>query len=108
MPPIEKIKHGIKTVRTLYTEDRNPGVAKTAFTTLYKMLGNIQKDPSNEKFKKINLANEAFQKRVGKISGALHILKGVGFIEMPDMTLLLVTVDEGILKEAIRLLENNL
>ena len=31
MAPIDRIKHGLKTVRTLYTEDRNPGVAKTAF-----------------------------------------------------------------------------
>ena len=31
-PPLEEIKHGIKTVKTLYTEDRQPGVAKTCLS----------------------------------------------------------------------------
>ena len=47
-------------MRTLYTEDRQPGVAKTAFKTISVYLGNVMKDPNEEKFKKINLGNEAF------------------------------------------------
>jgi hypothetical protein len=39
------------------------------------------KDLNEEKFRKINLANENFQKRVGKITGGLSILKGCGFEE---------------------------
>ena len=57
---VELVKHGIKTVRTLYTEDRQPGVAKTAFKTISVYLGNVMKDPNEDKFKKINLGNEAF------------------------------------------------
>ena len=30
---IELVKHGLKTVKLLYTEDRQPGVAKTCFKT---------------------------------------------------------------------------
>jgi hypothetical protein len=58
-----------------------PGIAKTCFKTISVYLGNIMKDPQEEKFRKINLGNENFQKRVGKITGGLNILKGVGFIE---------------------------
>lgn len=86
---VELVKHGIKTVRTLYTEERQPGIAKTCFKTIHVYLSNILKDPNEEKFKKINLANENFQKRVGKINGGLSILKGAGFTEHPDSILFL-------------------
>jgi hypothetical protein len=59
-PPIEELKHGVKTVKTLYTEDRQPGVAKTCFKTISIYVGNVVKDPSDSKFHTINLANEAF------------------------------------------------
>lgn len=78
---IELVKHGLKTVRLLYTEDRQPGVAKTCYKTCHVYLTNIQKNPTEEKFRRINLGNEAFQKRVGKITGGLSILKGSGFLE---------------------------
>ena len=47
-------------MKTIYTEDRQPGIAKTCFKTITVYLGNVLKDPSEEKFKKINLTNEAF------------------------------------------------
>jgi hypothetical protein len=78
---VELVKHGLKLVRTLYTEDRNPGVAKTCFKTIHVYLTNALKDPNEEKFRRINLGNEAFQKRVGKVNGGLSILKGAGFAE---------------------------
>ena len=49
-PPLEEIKHGIKTVKTLYTEDRQPGVAKTCFKTISVYTGNVLKDPNDPKF----------------------------------------------------------
>ena len=57
---IELVKHGLKTVRTIYTEDRQPGVAKTCFKTCHVYLGNVLKDREEEKYKRINLGNEAF------------------------------------------------
>jgi len=105
---IELVAHGIKTVRTLYTEDRQPGVAKTAFKTCHVVLSNVLKDPNEEKFKRINLSNENFQKKVGKITGSLSILKGAGFVEQADGFLVLDAIDPSVVKEAIRLLENNL
>jgi hypothetical protein len=79
VPPIDLVKQGIKTVKSLYTEDRQPGVAKTCFKTINVYVNNVMKDPSDPKFQSINLGNEAFQKRVGKINGGLVILKGLGF-----------------------------
>ena len=66
------------------------------------------KTPLEDKFKKINLTNEAFQKRVGKITGGLTILKGAGFEQTDDGTLEIHEIKEPIIKEALRLLENNL
>lgn len=54
------MKHGIKIVGTLYTEERQPGIAKTCFKTITVYLKNALKDPMDEKFKRINQANEAF------------------------------------------------
>ena len=59
-PPIEEIKHGIKTVKTLYTEDRQPGVAKSCLKTCAAYTGNVLKDPTEPKYLSINLGNEAF------------------------------------------------
>ena len=88
--PLELIKHGIKTVKTLYTEERSPGVAKTCFKTIGVYTNNVVKDPSEPKFQSVNLANEAFQKRVGKINGGKIILKGFGFEEDTDQNKLIL------------------
>lgn len=54
------------------------------------------------------MQNEAFQKRVGKITGGLAILKAAGFEEQADDSLYVVNVDENLIKETLRLLENNM
>ena len=108
-PPIDEIKHGIKTVKTLYTEDRNPGIAKTCFKTINIYVGNVVKDPSEPKFQSINLLNEAFQKRVGKINGGRMILKGFGFEEDADGSkLTLSKYDADLFAKAMELLKYEL
>ena len=105
-PPLEEIKHGIKTVKTLYTEERQPGVCKTCLKTISVYTGNVVKDPSDPKFQSINLANEAFQKRVGKINGALGILKGFGFeVDNEQNKLVLKNYDEALFKKGIECLQ---
>ncbi len=71
-------------------------------------LTNVLKDKNEEKFQRINLGNDAFQKRVGKITGGMNILKGAGFVEQPDNTLYMEQINEEIIKEALRLLENSI
>lgn len=106
--PLEKVDGGIKLVTDVYTEDRSPGVAKTCLGTIRLYLSNVVKDPSEEKFRRINLANENFQKRVGKVTGGLIILKGVGFEEHPDGTLFLASPDVDLVKQVISKLEQKL
>jgi len=39
------------------------------------------KDPTDDRFKAINLSNKAFLKRVGNVIGGKVILKEAGFVE---------------------------
>jgi len=48
--PAELVENGIKMVKTLYTEIRAPGVAKTCLKTVHTFIKNIQGSPDNEKF----------------------------------------------------------
>lgn len=68
---------------------------------------NVVKDQDNEKFRKINLDNNAVQTRVAKVNGGLAILKGVGFASNPDgtNTLILDKVDMPVIEAAIKQLE---
>ena len=99
---LELLEHGIKTVKTLYTEFRQPGVAKLCFKTCNTFVGNVLKDVNEEKYKKVNLDNNAVNTRVGKINGGKAILKGLGFYENPDgtNTLVMTNVDVDLLKKA--------
>lgn len=96
------MKEGIKIVTTLYTEERKPGVAKTCFKTFHTFCKNVVKDPKEEKFRTINLANEKVRDKIGKISGGLAMLKGVGFYENDEGNLYLADdyLDVDLLKEA--------
>lgn len=105
--PVEQIEHGITTVKTLYTDVRAPGVSKLCMKTCCTFVRNLMKDPDNDKFRRINLDNEAVQKRVTKINGGLIILKGIGFTEAKDGSSFLVmeTVDKAHLQKAEQLLK---
>ena len=97
----------MKIVNTLYTEDRKPGVAKTCFKTFYIFLKNVVKDPKNEKFRVVNLHNEKVAARIGKLSGGIGMLKGVGFSENGDKNLQLQDedLDLDLLKEVMEFVE---
>ena len=100
--PAQQVAHGITTVKTLYTEIRAPGVAKTCLKTCNTFIGNVLKDQNNEKFRRINLDNNAVKERVVKVNGGLAILKGVGFAPASDGTnfLQLENVDVAVLQDA--------
>jgi hypothetical protein len=99
---LELLEFGIKTVKTIYTEFRQPGVAKTCFKTCNTFAGNVLKDVNEPKYQKVNLDNAAVNTRVAKINGGKAILKGLGFYENPDgtNTLLMTKVDVDLLKKA--------
>lgn len=100
---------GIATIATLYTEFRAPGVAQTCFKTLSTLLGNLLKDPSNEKFRKVNLDNEAIKKRVATINGGLSVLKGAGFTKAEDGNYLQVdTIDAKLVQEIVGMVQSKI
>ena len=111
-PPKELIDTGIKTVNQIYTNSRAPGVAKTCFKTCSTFGTNVLKDPSQEKFRKVNLDNENVKKRVGDLSGAKSILKGMGFIPNPDGSNTLIIpegkVDEPSIQYALQAMKMHL
>lgn len=106
-PPLEQIQHGIKTVKTLYTEDRQPGVAKLCFKTIATLTGNVIKDPNEVKYQSINLENKAIQTRVAKINGGKIILVGFGFAE-EDGKMVLQNFDKAIFEKGVALLNDEL
>lgn len=58
LTPIQMVENGIKLVTSLYTEDRQPGVAKNCLKTCLTFMQNVIKDPKDAKFRKVNLQNE--------------------------------------------------
>ena len=101
--PAQLVENGIKMVTTLYPESRAPGVAKTCLKTINTFVKNVKGDPSNEKFRKVNLENAAVQKRVGKINGGKQILKAVGFIETDDGSAMIMSdVNDAVLENAMQ------
>lgn len=103
--PVEKIQLAAKSLKTAHPNNLFPGAAATAFDTIRLYLQNILKNPAEEKFRKINLGNENFMKRVGNLFGGITILKDCGFVENNGF-LLMEKVDESLLKAAINILMN--
>ncbi|XP_019707845.1 uncharacterized protein [Elaeis guineensis] len=52
---------------------------KRAFQTLLIYVGNVAKNPDEEKFRKIRLSNPTFQDRVGSLKGGIQFLELCGF-----------------------------
>ena len=50
--------------------------------TIVTYVQNIISDPSNSKFRSINIANKTFQGKVAKVSAALDLLQSIGFTEV--------------------------
>ncbi|KAK1256799.1 hypothetical protein QJS04_geneDACA024762 [Acorus gramineus] len=52
---------------------------KRAFQTLLTYVGNVAKNPDEEKFRKVRLNNASFQERVGSMKGGIEFLEFCGF-----------------------------
>lgn len=101
--PLDKAKIALKMIKELYPEDKYPDVAHNCIAMLKAYIGNLIKDQTNEKFKKINKENKAFVERVSKTNGGISFLKAVGFVDK-DKFLEIEKVDEKLLKDALALL----
>jgi hypothetical protein len=62
------------------SNDRNEMKAwLTAFETIHKIVSNIIDNPSNTKFYRLQSTNGNFHSRIGKLPGAVMILRSLGF-----------------------------
>ncbi|WOL11392.1 caldesmon [Canna indica] len=76
---------------------------KRAFQTLLTYIGNVAKNPNEEKFRKIRITNPTFQDRVGSLNGGIEFLELCGFEKLEDGEFLLLPrdkVDMAILNSA--------
>ncbi|KAI9077696.1 hypothetical protein K1719_032811 [Acacia pycnantha] len=64
-------------------QDEHASVRR-AFETLLIYVGNVVKNPNQEKYRKIRLSNPLFQDRVGSLNGGVEFLELCGFERMGD------------------------
>lgn len=57
---------------------------QTACETLLKYIGNVAKQPNNEKFRQIKLTNSVFLQKVASVDGAVEFLEDCGFTQSVD------------------------
>lgn len=63
-------------------------MAKTFFETAQIYIGNIIKNNGEEKFRKINKENKAFQNRICSAFGGLEFLTVLGYVEEDNFLIL--------------------
>ncbi|KAF9688402.1 hypothetical protein SADUNF_Sadunf02G0193600 [Salix dunnii] len=85
----EQLRESLKTLKRshkvnefcslAYTFVDDEGAVKSAFQTLLVYVGNVAKNPDNEKFRKIRVGNPLFQNKVGRMRGGIEFLELCGF-----------------------------
>ncbi|KAJ6810006.1 chromatin assembly factor 1 subunit A-B-like [Iris pallida] len=75
---------------------------KRAFQTLLTYVGNVARNPDEDKFRKIRLNNQTFQDRIGSLQGGIEFLEQCGFQKEGDEFLFLPRdkVDMAVLNSA--------
>ncbi|XP_004510266.1 uncharacterized protein [Cicer arietinum] len=80
-----KIEHLRECLRSLKREHKGENARiRRAFETLLVYVGNVVKNPNEEKYRKIRLSNPLFQDRVGSLNGGVEFLELCGFERMDD------------------------
>ena len=77
--PVAKVDELRKILVNIKKNAPNEEAHTTCFKTLLLYLGNIAKNPSEEKFRTLKLSNGAFQKRVDNCDGGRLFLETFGF-----------------------------
>ena len=81
---------------------RAGGDGAKALKTLAKMIDNLVQKPDEPKYRRINLQNEAFKKRVSCFVGGVELLRAVGFVKNDQEKVLVMEgdFDAAALKDA--------
>ncbi|XP_062219122.1 uncharacterized protein LOC133918965 [Phragmites australis] len=97
----ERMRDCLRNLKQQNKED--DAKVKRAFQTLLTYIGNVAKNPDEEKFRKIRLSNATFQERVGNLHGGIEFLQLCGFEKLEDNEFLFLArdkVDKAILNTA--------
>lgn len=73
----ERMRDALRSLKQNHKED--DAKVKRAFGTLLTYIGNVARNPDEEKFRKIRLNNPSFQDRVGGLRGGIEFLEVCGF-----------------------------
>ncbi|XP_009374567.2 UBX domain-containing protein 4 isoform X1 [Pyrus x bretschneideri] len=76
----EQMRECLRSLKQNHKED--DAKVKRAFQTLLTFVGNVAKNPNEEKFRKIRLTNPSFQERVGSLKGGVKFLELCEFERM--------------------------
>uniref|UniRef100_A0A0E0CKW7 UBA domain-containing protein n=1 Tax=Oryza meridionalis TaxID=40149 RepID=A0A0E0CKW7_9ORYZ len=115
-PPVEEKKSALPVrpatkaermrdcLRNLKQQNKDDNAkVKRAFQTLLTYIGNVAKNPDEEKFRKIRLTNATFQERVGNLHGGIEFLQLCGFEKLEGNEFLFLArdkVDKAVLNTA--------
>ncbi|KAM1105188.1 hypothetical protein ACFX19_013689 [Malus domestica] len=97
----EQMRECLRSLKQNHKED--DAKVKRAFQTLLTFVGNVAKNPNEEKFRKITLTNLFFQERVGSLKGGVEFLELGEFERMEGGEFLLLPrekVDMAVLNSA--------
>ncbi|GAV66168.1 UBA domain-containing protein/PUB domain-containing protein [Cephalotus follicularis] len=97
----EQMRECLRSLKHNHKDDE--AKVKRAFQTLLTYIGNVAKNPDEEKFRKIRLNNQTFQDRVGALKGGIEFLELSGFAKIEGGEFLLLPrekVDMAILNSA--------
>ncbi|KAL1340964.1 uncharacterized protein LOC107464602 isoform X1 [Arachis duranensis] len=82
---IEKVDYLRECLRSLKRKHQaEHGRVRKAFETLSIYVGNVVKNPNEEKYRKIRLSNPLFQERVASLNGGVEFLELCGFERTGD------------------------
>ena len=91
-------------IKYLLTENFD-SVSSPCILTIVKYVLNILSDPSQSKYRMINVTNKTFQEKVMKANGSSELISSIGFIEVPGTSTLKNASSVDIITDTLRLLE---
>ncbi|GAB2221760.1 hypothetical protein Droror1_Dr00012948 [Drosera rotundifolia] len=102
--PVTKAEQMRECLRSLKKNHKDEDArVKQAFKTLLTYVGNVARNPDEEKFRKIRLSNQTFQDRVGGLQGGIEFLQLCGFEKTGDGEFIFMPrekVDSAVLNSA--------
>lgn len=93
--PATKAEQMRECLRSLKQNHRDDDAkVKRAFQTLLTYIGNVARNPDEEKFRKIRLNNQSFQDRVGSLRGGVEFFEICGFQKVEEDQFLFLSRDK--------------